>query len=59
MGDSSILFAYLFLLLFGQTDHKLYLQDQAGHLVFFLEGGFKGNYFREKNVTLSYVVSEV
>ena len=27
--------------------------------IFFLEGGFKGIYLREKNFTLSYVVSEI
>ena len=43
----------LFLLLFGQFDNiykdSLYF--------FFLEGGFKGIYLRERNFTLSYVVS--
>ena len=27
--------------------------------IFFLEGGFKGIYLREKNFTLSYVLSEI
>ena len=27
--------------------------------IFFLEGGFKGIYLRERNFTLSYVVSEI
>ena len=40
-GDSSVLSAYLFLLLFGQIDNFL---GRAELLVFFLEEGFKGNY---------------
>ena len=36
------------------------LQGRAGFLVFFfLEGGFKGIYLRERNSTLSYVVSDM
>ena len=27
--------------------------------IFFLEGGFKGIYLRERNFTLSYVLSEI
>ena len=56
-GSSSVLFAYSFLLLFGQFDN-IYKVEQDS-LYFFLEGGFKGIYLREKNFTLSYVVSEI
>ena len=53
-GSSSVLFAYSFLLLFGQFDNIYKVEH-----FFFLEGGFKGIYLREKNFTLSYVVSEI
>ena len=53
----SVLFAYSFLLLFGQIDNIYKVEQEI--LVFFLEGGFKGIYLRERNVTLSFVVSEV
>ena len=53
-GSSSVLFAYLFLLPFGQIGN-IYKVEQDS-LYFFLEGGFKGIYLREKNFTLSYVV---
>ena len=56
-GSSSVLFAYSFLLLFGQFDN-IYKVEQDS-LYFFLEGGFKGIYLRERNFTLSYVVSEI
>ena len=56
-GDSSVLFTYLFLLLFGQIDN-IYMVAQDS-LYFFLEGGFKGIYLRERNLTVSYVVSEI
>ena len=56
-GSSSVLFAYSFLLLFGRFDN-IYKVEQDS-LYFFLEGGFKGIYLREKNFTLSYVVSEI
>ena len=58
MGDSSVLFAYLFLLLFGQIDN-IYKVEQDSLNFYFLEGGFKGIYLRERNFTLSYVVSEI
>ena len=32
---------------------------EQDYLYFFLEGGFKGIYLRDRNVTLSYVVSEI
>ena len=48
---------YLFLLLFGQTDN-IYNVEQD-FLYLFLEGGFKGIYLRKRNLTLSYVVSEI
>ena len=56
-GASNVLFAYLFLLLFGKIDniHKI----EQDSFYFFLEGGFKGIYLRERNFTLSYVVSEI
>ena len=57
MGSSSVLFAYLFLLLFGQIGN-IYKVEQDS-LYFFLEGAFKGIYLRERNFTLSYVVSEI
>ena len=56
-GSSRVLFAYSFLLLFGQIDN-IYKVEQNS-LYFFLEGGFKGIYLRETNFTLSYVVSEI
>ena len=56
-GSSSVLFAYLFLLLFGQIGN-IYKVEQDS-LYFFLEGAFKGIYLRERNFTLSYVVSEI
>ena len=56
-GDSSVLIGYLFLLLFGQIDN-IYKVEQDS-LYFFLEGGFRGIYLRERNFTLSYVVSEI
>ena len=56
-GDSSIVFAYLFTLLFGQIDNIYKVQQDS--LYFFLEGAFKGNYLRERNFTLSKVVSEI
>ena len=56
-GSSSVLFAYLFLLIFGQIDN-IYKVEQDS-LYFFLEGGFKGIYLRERNFNLSYVVSEI
>ena len=46
-----------FFLLFGQIGN-IYKVEQDS-LYFFLEGGFKGIYFRERNFTLSYVVSEI
>ena len=55
--SASVLFAYLFLLLFGQIDHIYKVKQDS--LYFFLEGGFKRNYLRERNFTLSYVVSEI
>ena len=71
-GSSNVLFAYLFLLLFGQIGniynttnvknmhlHRDSNPGRAGILVFFLEGAFKGIYLRERNFTLSYVVSEI
>ena len=56
-GSSSVLFAYSFLLLFGQFDNVYKVEQDS--LYFFLEGGFKGIYLRQKNFTLSYVVSEI
>ena len=56
-GSSSVLFAYLFLLLFGQIDN-IYKVEQDS-LYFFCEGEFKGIYLRERYFTLSYVVSEI
>ena len=47
-GDSSIVFAYLFLVLFGQIDN-IYKVEQDS-LYFFLERGSKGNYLREKKI---------
>ena len=48
-GDSSVLFAYLFLLLFGQIDN-IYKVEQDS-LYFFLKGGFKGIYlFKRKKL---------
>ena len=40
-GDSSVLFAYMLLLLFGQIDN-IYKVEQDS-LFFFLEGGFQGD----------------
>ena len=57
-GSSSVLFAYSFLLQFGQIDH-IYKVEQDSLYFFFLEGGSKGIYLRERNFTLSYVVSEI
>ena len=56
-GDSSVLFAYLFLLLFGQIDNIYKVERDS--LYFFLEGAFKGINVRERNFTLSYVVSDI
>ena len=56
-GSSSVLFAYLFLLLFGQIDNIYKVEQDSLYL--FLEGGFKGIYLRERNFTLSCVVSEI
>ena len=56
-GSSSVLFAYLFLLLFGQIGNIYKVEQES--LYFFLEGAFKGIYLRERNFTLSYVVSEI
>ena len=50
-------FAYLFLLEFSQIDYIYKVQQDS--LYFFLEGGFKGIYLRERYFTLSYVVSEI
>ena len=56
-GDSSVLFAYSFLLIFDQNDN-IYKVEQIP-CIFFLEGEFKGIYLRERNFTLSYVVSDI
>ena len=56
-GDSSVLFTYLFLLLIGRIDNIYKVEQDC--LYVFLEGGFKWNYLRERNFTLSYVVSEI
>ena len=56
-GSSSVSFAYLFLLVFGQIGN-IYKVKQD-YLYFVLEGAFKGIYLRERNFTLSYVVSEI
>ena len=40
-----------------QVSSNIYKVEQDS-LYFFLEGGFNGIYFRERNFTLSYVVSE-
>ena len=56
-GSSSVLFAYSFLLLFGQIGN-IYKVEQDS-LFFFLEWSFKDIYLRERNFTLSYVVSEI
>ena len=55
--SSSVLFAYLFF----QYLAKLIIFTRSSRIpcVFFLEGGFKGIYLRERNFTLSYVVSEI
>ena len=42
---------------FGQIGN-IYKVEQDS-LYFFLEGAFKGIYLRERNFTLSYVVSEI
>ena len=55
--DSSVLFAYLFLLLFGQTVNIYKVEHDS--LFFFLERGSKGIYLRERNITLSYVISAI
>ena len=47
-GSSSVSFAYLFLLLFGQIGN-IYKVEQDSLYFFFLEGGFKGIYLRERN----------
>ena len=52
-GSSSVLFAYLFLLLFGQIGNICKVEQDS--LYCFLEGAFKGIYLRERNFTLSYV----
>ena len=49
-GDSSVLFAYLFLFLFGQIDNTYKVEQDS--LYFFLEVGFNGKYLREINFTL-------
>ena len=54
-GDSSVLLAYLFLLLFGIGKLIIFTRSSRIHCIFFLEWGFKVNYFRECNFTLSYV----
>ena len=46
--SSSVLFAYSFLLLFGQFEN-IYKVKQDSLYFFFLEGGFKGIYLRERN----------
>ena len=56
-GDFSVVFAYLFLLLFGQTDN-IYKVEQD-FMDFFLEGKFRSVYLSEINFTLSSVVSEI
>ena len=48
--EDSGVFAYLFLLLFGQFDN-IYKVEQDS-LYFFHEVGFKINYLRERNFTL-------
>ena len=47
MGDSSVLYAYLFLSLFGQVDN-IYKVEQDS-LYFFLQGGFRGNFKGKQN----------
>ena len=37
----------------------IFIRSSRIHCIFFLEGGFKGIYLRERNFTLSYVVSEI
>ena len=37
----------------------IFTRSNRIHCILFLEGGFKGIYLREKNFTLSYVVSEI
>ena len=56
-GDSSVLFAYLLLSLFGQIDNINKVDQDS--LIFFLEVGFKGIYLIKRNFTISYVVSEI
>ena len=56
-GGSSVLFAYLFLLLFGQIVY-IYKVEQDS-LYFFPEGGFKGIYLRERHFTLLFLVSDI
>ena len=51
-GTSSVLFAYSFLLLFGQIDN-IYKVEQDS--LYFLERGFKGIHLRERNFALSYM----
>ena len=58
LGSSSVLFAYSFLLLLGQFDN-IYKVEQDSLYFFFLGGGFKGIYLRERNFTLWLVVSEI
>ena len=57
--EASVLFAYLFLLLFGQVNNILQLRSSRNPGIFFLAEGFKGIYLRERNFILSYVVSEI
>ena len=37
----------------------IFIRSSRIPCIFFLEGGFKGIYLRERNFTLSYVVSEI
>ena len=37
----------------------IFIISSRNPCIFFLEGGFKGIYLRERNFTLSYVVSEI
>ena len=56
-GSSSFYLPIRFFYYLANFNH-IYKVEQDS-LYFFLEGGFKGIYLRERNFTLSYVVSEI